>query len=121
MPLSTRNLTISANKETYYLVIDQGGHATRAIVFDESGDVVCGVESAIKTMTPDALKVEHQPDDLMRSIYSVIDQVSQILGDDYQRINRAGLATQRSSIVCWNKKTDEPLSPVISWQDRRTN
>ena len=121
LAIGTRNLTISANKETYYLVIDQGGHATRAIVFDESGDVVCGVESAIKTMTPDALKVEHQPDDLMRSIYSVIDQVSQILGDDYQRINRAGLATQRSSIVCWNKKTGEPLSPIISWQDRRTN
>ncbi|UTW45735.1 hypothetical protein KFE80_02135 [bacterium SCSIO 12696] len=27
--------------------------------------------------------------------------------------------TQRSSIVCWDRATGEPLTPVISWQDTR--
>lgn len=31
----------------------------------------------------------------------------------------AGLATQRSSIVCWDRSSGNALSPVISWQDRR--
>lgn len=31
----------------------------------------------------------------------------------------AGLATQRSSLVCWDRASGAALSPVISWQDRR--
>ena len=115
------SLTISENKETYYLVIDQGGHATRAIVFDSVGATVCTAEALIKTITSNGLKVEHDPDDLLNSVYSVLDQVHKKLGCDYQKISQAGLATQRSSIVCWSKNTGKALSPIISWQDRRTS
>jgi glycerol kinase len=38
---------------------------------------------------------------------------------DRGTITAAGLATQRSSIVCWDRETGRALSPVISWQDRR--
>ena len=31
----------------------------------------------------------------------------------------AALATQRSTIVCWDRESGRALSPVISWQDRR--
>ncbi len=31
----------------------------------------------------------------------------------------AGLATQRSTIVCWERSTGRPLADAISWQDRR--
>jgi glycerol kinase len=31
----------------------------------------------------------------------------------------AGLATQRSTVVCWERSTGRALSPAISWQDRR--
>jgi len=34
-------------------------------------------------------------------------------------LRAAGLATQRSSIVCWNRVTGQPLSQVLSWQDLR--
>ena len=34
-------------------------------------------------------------------------------------ITAAGLATQRSSVIAWNKSSGEALSPVLSWQDRR--
>ncbi len=29
-------------------------------------------------------------------------------------------ATQGSSMGCWNRRTGAALSPVISWQDRRS-
>ena len=101
-------------------MIDQGGHATRSVVFDALGKVICSAESAIKTISRNNLEVEHDPVDLLNSVYASIEQVSQILGDDYSKIVKAGIATQRSSIVCWDKKTGKALSPVISWQDRRT-
>jgi glycerol kinase len=31
----------------------------------------------------------------------------------------AGLACQRSTVVCWDRETGEPLAPALSWQDRR--
>jgi glycerol kinase len=41
------------------------------------------------------------------------------LGATAARIAAVGLATQRSSIVCLERTSGRPLSPVISWQDRR--
>ena len=38
---------------------------------------------------------------------------------DRNQIVAAGLATQRSSVLAWDRKTGIPLSPVLSWQDRR--
>jgi glycerol kinase len=35
------------------------------------------------------------------------------------RILSAGLATQRSSVLAWERGTGTALSPVLSWQDRR--
>ncbi|HLB31271.1 MAG TPA: FGGY family carbohydrate kinase, partial [Gammaproteobacteria bacterium] len=35
------------------------------------------------------------------------------------RVDRAGLAAQRSTLVAWDRETGEPLAPAISWQDRR--
>ena len=43
------------------------------------------------------------------------------LGARAAQIVSAGLATQRSSIVCWDRVTGQALSPVISWQDRRAH
>ena len=37
------------------------------------------------------------------------------------QVASAGLATQRSSIVCWDRVSGQALSPVISWQDRRAH
>src|SRR6476619_6584121 len=36
-----------------------------------------------------------------------------------QRWAAAGLAVQRSSLVCWSADDGRALSPVISWQDTR--
>ena len=106
--------------EKYYLVIDQGGHATRAIVFDTLGEVVCQHESPITTIAKNEFEVEHDPIEMLESVESCISQTEDTLGESFKRIVKAGLATQRSSMVCWNKKSGEPLTPIISWQDRRT-
>jgi len=34
-------------------------------------------------------------------------------------LHSAGIATQRSNIVCWDSRDGRALSPAISWQDRR--
>jgi len=113
-------LTINAEKENLYLVLDQGGHATRAIIFDERSQIRCHFESPISTRQQGELIVEHDPIELIASFADVINQTYQFLKEKFKNIKTAGLATQRSSFVCWNKNTGKAYTPVISWQDRRS-
>ncbi|MCK5385645.1 MAG: hypothetical protein KAJ39_00540 [Gammaproteobacteria bacterium] len=102
-----------------YLCIDQGGHASRAIVFNHNGEMVSSAYCEIETEHPAKHFVELNADEVIESINNSIKQVLENIGDKKKDIISAGLATQRSNIVCWNKETGEALSPVISWQDRR--
>jgi len=107
--------------DTLYLCVDQGGHASRAIVFNHEGEMVSSAYCDVSTHHPAEYFVEHNPDEVIASIKNSIEQVLEKLGDKKNHIVTAGLATQRSNIVCWNKKTGEALSPIISWQDRRNH
>lgn len=103
----------------YWLAIDQGGHASRTIVFDDQAKIVAQAERKIDTFTPKPDRVEHDASALLRATREAIEATIEELGEAAKNIRAAGLATQRSSIVCWNTRTGEALSPVISWQDRR--
>ena len=100
-----------------YLAIDQGGHASRAILFDTSGRLIASAERPTGTHHPAPAWVEHDPNEVVQSVQHALDVLAQNAARE--SISAAGLATQRSSIVCWDRTTGEPLSPVISWQDRR--
>lgn len=102
-----------------YLAIDQGGHASRALAFDGDGRVVTSAFSAIGTTRNALGHVEHDADELVIATRQAIDDVAQQLGRRATEISAAGLVTQRSTIVCWDKTNGAALSPAISWQDRR--
>lgn len=102
-----------------YIALDQGGHGSRAIVFDVHGVQLASAEIAVATLHPDKDRVEHDPMAVVDSLTHAIDDVCARLGERAQQIVACGLATQRSSLVCWDRHSGEALSPVISWQDRR--
>jgi len=102
-----------------YIIMDQGGHASRAVVMDESGRPLAEAERALETSRTEGGFVEHDPRELVRSVRETLAEIAQKSGGSFEKIKAAGLATQRSSIVCWDKHTGEALSPVISWQDTR--
>jgi glycerol kinase len=100
-----------------YLALDQGGHASRAILFDAAGAKFAGAFAPLATHRGAEGHVEHDPEELIGSLRAAIDAACEKAAG--RRIVAAGLATQRSSMACWNRATGEALSPVISWQDRR--
>ncbi|MBI3576187.1 MAG: hypothetical protein HY083_11145 [Gammaproteobacteria bacterium] len=104
-----------------YLCIDQGGHASRALVFDGRGALHASLLREVGVRTPSPDRVEQDPEELVASLQAVIAEAVVSLGSRADRIVSAGIATQRSSIVCWDRRTGVALSPVISWQDRRAH
>ena len=104
-----------------YLCIDQGGHASRALVFDSRGVLHASSLREVGVHVPQPDRLEQDPEELVASLHAVIVEAVASLGDKADRIVGAGIATQRSSIVCWDRCTGAALSPVISWQDRRAH
>jgi glycerol kinase len=101
-----------------YLALDQGGHASRALVYSGGGTVLAEAAVPIGTRRTPEGHVEHDPEELVASLTRAIDTACRGLPAG-SRVRAAGLATQRSSMVCWRRSTGAALSPVISWQDRR--
>lgn len=101
------------------LTLDQGGHASRALVFDAAGRIVAQAVEEIATRCPQPDWAEHDGEEIVASLYTVAARVLRALGADKNLVVAAGLATQRSNVVCWDRVSGAALSPVISWQDRR--
>ena len=102
-----------------YLALDQGGHASRAILYDAHGEAVADAFAPLATLRDAQGHIEHDPEALIGSLRRAIDDVCACPEVAGRRIAAAGLATQRSSIACWNRDTGAALAPIISWQDRR--
>jgi glycerol kinase len=105
-------------EQKLHLALDQGGHASRALVFADNGELIASGSAAIDTLRNAKGHIEHDPEALIDSLRAAIAAACHELPAG-SRILAAGLATQRSSMCCWNRHSGAALSPVISWQDRR--
>lgn len=104
-----------------HLCLDQGGHASRALVFDHRGVLQAGALREVAVREPQPGWVEQDPEELVASLKAVSAEAVVSLGARAGHIVAAGIATQRASMVCWDSHTGAALSPVISWQDRRAH
>ena len=105
--------------ERLTLIIDQGTHATRAILFDEGGGERFAAMRPVALRRLGAEEIEQDGAEIISSMQAV---VAEALDSDVARagsIQAAGLATQRSTIALWDRTTGEPFGPLLSWQDRR--
>lgn len=111
---------MKAMSESLYLCLDQGGSSSRAMVFGARGELVAMEQQALEEFRSATDRVEQDPRQLLSSLQAcaeaVIDKLS---APQCERLVSAGLITQRSSLVCFQRDTGEPLSPVLSWQDTR--
>ncbi len=104
----------------YYLVLDQGGQSSRALLFDARLNQVAQASVSIGTRRPRPGFVEHCSEQLVRSLFDCLGQLAASLDDGLLRnIHGAALICQRSSFLALRRDDLTPLTPVISWQDSR--
>lgn len=101
----------------FFLGIDQGTQSSRAIVFDNDGKIVSKAQTAVSIRNTSPIEIEQDGVEILNSITSCLQKVFNEINPD--NINTTGLATQRSSVIAWDNHTGNPLSPVLSWRDRR--
>ena len=101
------------------LALDQGGHGSRAVLFDARGREVAVAHVPVGTTHEAGGIVEQDPDELVRSLQVAAGDAIDSPAGRSAPVVAAGLATQRSTIVCWERTTGRALTRAISWQDRR--
>jgi glycerol kinase len=100
-----------------FVAIDQGGHATRATAYAADGRLLGAALVTIATQHNALGHVEHDADEIVASVETALAELAARVPAAHWAA--AGFAVQRSSLACWDAQDGRPLSPVISWQDRR--
>jgi glycerol kinase len=114
-----RTLTPADESSDLVLALDQGGHASRALLFDLLGRQVAEAHVPVATRREAGDRVEQDPEELVSSLKLAAQDVCDSELARERTVIAAGLATQRSTIVCWDRTTGRALSEALSWQDRR--
>jgi len=99
------------------VAVDQGTSATKAIVVDHQGTIRRRASVPIAQHHPQPGWAEQNPWEIWRSVQRVV--AESLAGLDPARVLGVGLSTQRESTLLWNRRTGEPLGPVLGWQDNR--
>ncbi|MBP3713609.1 MAG: glycerol kinase GlpK [Bacilli bacterium] len=111
---------LTQKKRRYIIALDQGTTSSRAVVFDNFGEVVQVVQKEFKQIFPNPGWVEHDPMEIYSSQYSVMTEAIAQCGIRPYHIKAIGITNQRETTIVWDKITGKPIYNAIVWQCRRT-
>jgi len=105
----------------YILALDQGTSSSRAILFDREGTPIAVKQKEFTQYFPQPGWVEHDPEEIWTSEYSVMTELVSSCALDGNDIAAIGITNQRETTIVWDAATGKPIYNAIVWQDRRTS
>ena len=102
------------------LSLDEGTTGATAVVVGLDGDVRAKGYREIGQHYPQPGWVEHDPLEIWDAVKFSAKEALQNAGVSAADVQAVGITNQRETLVLWDRRTLEPISPAIVWQDRRT-
>ncbi len=103
----------------YLLSLDQGTTSSRAIVFDETGQVRAIAQQPIRQIYPEPGWVEHDPVEIWTTQLDCARRALRDAGLAASDLAGIGVTNQRETTLIWERSTGDPIHNAIVWQDRR--
>jgi glycerol kinase len=100
------------------LAVDQGSSATKALLVGDDGSAVATATAPVSSTFPHPGWVEQAPLSIWHSVRAAV--TACLHATPAARVSAVAFTNQRESMLVWDRRTGEPLSPLISWQDQRT-
>lgn len=104
----------------YILSIDQGTTGSTVSLVNEMGKIVCSHNEEFPQIFPKPGWVEHNPEDIWKSVLSGIKAVNKKANLKPGSIKAIGITNQRETVVAWDRVTGQSIHNAIVWQCRRT-
>jgi glycerol kinase len=99
------------------LGIDEGTTAVKAALFDERLRPIREARRAKQSRHPRPGWVEQDGEEVLRA---VVEAVAELLEDPPGEVVACGLDHQGESVLAWDAATGSPLTPIVVWQDKRS-
>jgi glycerol kinase len=98
------------------LVLDAGTTNIKVLVFDQSLNILYESSEPNPKTFPQEGWVEQNPESIFETSKALLTAALEKFGDS---ISFLGITNQRESVVSWDRKTGNAISPLIVWEDRR--
>ncbi len=99
------------------LGVDEGTTAVKAVLFDERLQPVREARREKQNRHPQPGWVEQDGEEVLAA---VVDAVTELLTKAPGEVVACGLDHQGESVLAWDAETGSPLSPIVVWQDKRS-
>jgi glycerol kinase len=101
---------------TQLLGLDEGTSAVKGVLYDADLRPIAEARREKALAHPRPGWVEQDPEEVLSAVTEVIAEVLQ--GADGDVV--LGLDHQGESVLAWDAESGEPLSPIVTWQDKRS-
>ena len=105
---------------TYILALDQGTTSSRAIIFNNKGEIISAAQKEFTQYFPQSGWVEHDANEIWDTQFIVAVEALHKANLKAKDIAAIGITNQRETTVVWERETGIPIYNAIVWQDRRT-
>ncbi len=102
------------------MALDQGTTSSRAILFNQQGEIVTLAQREFTQHYPQPGWVEHDASEIWQTQLDVAREALDQAGLTAADVVSIGITNQRETTLVWDRKTGEPIHHAIVWQDRRT-
>src|SRR5690349_10932806 len=99
------------------LGVDEGTTGVKAALFDERLQPVAEARRDKVNRHPEEGWVEQDGDEVLTA---VTEAVAELLGSADGEVTACGLDHQGESVLAWDAESGKPLSPIVVWQDKRS-
>jgi glycerol kinase len=99
------------------LGIDEGTSAVKAVVYDENLEQLGEGRREKALQHPKPGWVEQDPEEILDA---VVGATADAMADAPGEIVACGLDHQGESVLAWDAESGEPITPVVTWQDKRS-
>ncbi|WP_214805103.1 MULTISPECIES: glycerol kinase GlpK [unclassified Exiguobacterium] len=106
--------------ENYILSLDQGTTSTRAILFNQAGEIVHSAQREFTQYFPKPGWVEHNANEIWGTVLAVVATCLTEANVKANQIAGIGITNQRETAVVWEKETGKPIHNAVVWQSRQT-
>src|SRR2546425_7947475 len=103
------------------LALDQGTSSSKAAVFDIAGRMLGIGRVPLGTRFGAGGRVEQDPDEILASQRRAIRKAMAAVDGRGVVLVGAGIASQSSTFVLWDKDTGRPVAPAPTWQSTMTD
>jgi len=99
------------------LGIDEGTTAVKVALFDCRLQAVAKARRPVAVTHPHPGWVEQDPELILEAVVDAVAEVLEQAGG--REVLAAGLDHQGESVLAWEARSGQPLTPVLVWQDKR--